>query len=94
MKESFYIITYDESEEFDYSEMKNEIKKAKKWWNYLEYSWLIITNETSEEIWYRLEPYVNRKTSLLIAKLDENDMQGWLTRDAWDWIKENRNDMY
>lgn len=94
MKESFYIITYDESEEFDYSEMKNEIKKAKKWWNYLEYSWLIITNETSEEIWYRLEPYVNRKTSLLIAKLDENDMQGWLTRDAWDWIKDKFEELY
>lgn len=94
MKESFYIITYDESYGFDYSEMTNEIKKTEKWWHYLEHSWIIVTNETSKEIWDRLEPYVNKKENLFIAKLDCDDMQGWLNKKAWDWIEKYRNDMY
>lgn len=87
MKKRLYAIIFDCQNKSEIVEMEEELKKSKGWWSYLERAWLIFTDESPTEIWERIEEKVDKKNSLLIIEIT-NNYQGWLPKDAWDWIKE------
>jgi hypothetical protein len=72
----------------NYDNLYSAIKQCGKWWHYLESTWLIITSETSQQIWTRLVPHLDKSDFILIIEV-RNDCHGWLPKDAWDWITEN-----
>lgn len=72
----------------DYSPLYTALKSSGKWWHFLESSWLICTSETSVLLNNRLMPFITATDRLLIIEV-RNDCQGWLPKEAWDWIKEN-----
>ena len=84
-----YAINYDlKKPGRDYSTLYEAIKKYGKWWHYLDSTWLVISNETPDQIWKRLEDSVDKNDYLLIIEVRDN-VQGWLPEDAWSWIHEN-----
>ncbi|MEW6618720.1 MAG: hypothetical protein AB1422_05150 [bacterium] len=84
-----YTINYDlKAPDRNYDGLYEAIKKSPKWWHYLESTWIIITNETPNQIWQRIEPFVDKNDYLLIIEVRDN-VQGWLPKDAWDWIHTN-----
>lgn len=83
-----YSITYDlKVPGRDYSGLYKAIKASQKWWHYLDSTWLIVTSETAEEIWNRLASHIDKNDYLLIIEV-KNNVQGWLPKDAWNWIRE------
>ena len=84
-----YAINYDlKKPGRDYSGLYEAIKNCGKWWHYLDSTWLVISNETSNQIWNRLEPFVDKNDYMLIIEV-RNNVYGWLPQDAWDWIYNN-----
>lgn len=83
-----YLITYDINSNDNYNLLEKELKKYEKWWHHLERTWIIISNETPQEIWSRIENKINKKNNLLIIEI-KKESEGWLNKRAWDWIKEN-----
>lgn len=84
-----YSITYDlKSPNKNYEGVYNAIKQSGKWWHFLESTWLVATNETSQQIWARLQPHLDQNDFVLIIEV-KNDKFGWLPKQAWDWIDEN-----
>lgn len=84
-----YAINYDlKKPGRDYSGLFSAIKNCGKWWHYLDSTWLVISNESPNQIWKRLEPYADKNDYLLIIEVRDN-VQGWLPKEAWDWIHEN-----
>lgn len=84
-----YCISYDlRAADKDYEGLFEAIKKSPAWWHYLESTWLIVTNESPNEIWDRLQPHVDSNDYLLVIEVRKNS-QGWLPEEAWDWIKES-----
>ena len=83
-----YLITYDVNSNDNYSLLEKELKKYERWWHYLERTWIIISDETPKEIWDRIENKINKKNNLLIIEI-RKESEGWLPRNAWDWIKKN-----
>lgn len=83
-----YIVTYD----LDYNEncelLEEELKKYRKWWHYLDRTWIIVSEETPKEIWDRIKNKINQHNNLLIIEV-KNNSEGWLSTEAWDWIKKN-----
>ena len=68
-----------------YINFYNEIKKAETWWHYLDSTWLIRT-QFNPQYWYnRLAPFIFKNDSILIIEVKAN-YQGWLPKEAWDWI--------
>ena len=51
-------------------------------------TWLVITAETPDQVWKRLEPHIDKNDYLLVIEVRDN-VQGWLPKDAWDWIHTN-----
>ena len=72
----------------DYSGLYDEIKQSRKWWHYLDSTWIVITDETPNQIWNRLEEHVDKNDYMLIIEVRDNT-QGWLPKDAWKWIHAN-----
>lgn len=86
------LITYDlKKPGKDYITLHNTIKTAPNWWHHLESTWIIQTNE-SVDIWNgRLTKVIDQNDRLLIVDITRQSRQGWLTKDAWDWIRTYEN---
>ena len=72
----------------DYSGLYEAIKATGRWWHYLDSTWIVVTNETTGEIWRRLSTHVDKNDYLLIIEIT-NNAQGWLPKEAWEWIHAN-----
>ena len=72
----------------DYSGLYEAIKATGKWWHYLDSTWIVVTTETAGEIWRRLSTHVDKNDYLLIIEIT-NNAQGWLPKEAWEWIHAN-----
>lgn len=84
-----YSINYDlKAPGRNYQGLYDEIKKSQLWWHYLESTWIIITNETPDAVWNRLSSQIDKNDFLLIIEVRDR-CQGWLPKDAWDWIHTN-----
>lgn len=84
-----FLITYDLKQKFhDYTPLYNEIKKALKWWHYLSNTWIIITEEDTASWTRRLGPLTIQGDFLLIVEIKRN-ANGWLPKEAWDWLNTN-----
>ena len=73
----------------DYSELYDAIQNCGRlWWHYLDSVWLVISDATPNQIWSQLDPHRDKSDYFLIIEIREN-VQGWLPKDAWDWIHEH-----
>lgn len=88
MKRS-YIVVYDKNHEDDYGSLEEELKRCINWWHYLERTWIVITKETHDELWKRLEDKINKEKRFLLIEVNGRNKQGWLEQADWAWIKEN-----
>jgi hypothetical protein len=84
-----YCVSYDlKAPNRDYTRLYGELKKSRHWWHYLESTWLIVTDESPAELWERYAPHIDQNDRLLIIEVRDN-VKGWLTKKAWDWIHSN-----
>ena len=72
----------------DYTSLYKALTRSGKWWHYLDSTWIVITNESTQQIWQRLAPHIDKNDYMLIIEI-VNNVQGWLPKDAWDWINAN-----
>ncbi len=81
-----YCVSYDlKAPNRDYTGLYESLKATQRWWHYLESTWILLTDETPDQIWARLQSHVDANDRLVIIEVRDN-CQGWLTKDAWDWI--------
>jgi hypothetical protein len=85
-----YSINYDlKRPGQNYEPLYSAIKSCGDWWHYLESTWLVDTNLDANGIWKRLEPHVDKNDRILVIGATK-DYEGWLPKDAWDWINSRR----
>jgi hypothetical protein len=85
-----YLITYDLREGQNYTPLHEAIKRSPKWWHHLESTWLIVTSETSVQVWNRLASHISKDDRLLVIEV-KNNYNGWLKEKAWEWLANNFN---
>lgn len=84
-----YSVSYDlGAPNRDYSGLYEALKASANWWHYLQSTWLIKTTEGPEQLWNRLSSHLDKDDRVLIIEVRAN-YQGWLSDEAWEWIKEN-----
>jgi hypothetical protein len=85
-----YAINYDlKKPGRDYAALYTAIKSCGAWWHYLESMWLVDTNLGAEGVWKRIEAHFDRNDRALVIGVTK-DHQGWLPKDAWEWINGRR----
>jgi hypothetical protein len=70
----------------DYTSFFEAIKSnANEWWHFMESTWIVTTHHSANEFARLLYPHILNTDYLLVARLS-NEYQGWLPKDAWDWL--------
>lgn len=87
-KEKIYIIIYNQENYGDYFLVEEIIQRNYENYKLFSKIWLIKTEQNSNQIWNILAGKFNGYNNLLIAELGQ-DFQGWLPKEAWDWINSN-----
>ena len=82
------IVSYDLKETRDYAPFYEMLKKqgTSSWWHYLSSTWLLSTTLSVKQVADNLKPYMGASDFLLVGEFGAN-YNGWLPREAWDWIK-------
>jgi hypothetical protein len=82
-----YAINYDlKKPHQDYAGLYGAIKGCGVWWHHLGSTWLVDTNLDAGGIWGRLLPHIDGDDRVLVIGVT-GDYSGWLSKDAWEWIK-------
>jgi hypothetical protein len=86
-----YAINYDlKKPGRDYSGLYQAIKRTGAWWHYLGSTWLVDTKLDAAGVWKELAKHIDKNDRMLIIGVTK-DYQGWLPKDAWDWIRSRRH---
>jgi hypothetical protein len=78
-------VTYDLKGSRDYNPFYEALKLQGPWWHYLASTWLISTNKAPQELVNGVRLYMDPQDSLLVAEMGAH-YQGYLPKQAWDWI--------
>lgn len=84
-----YLIIYElNNKSKNYSGLYDAIKNSgNSWWHYLENTWIVQSHNTPDSISTQLLPYIDKEQDfLLVIKIDATNKQGWLPKEAWDWL--------
>lgn len=92
-----YIINFDKGgllDTFDYKKFHDTLTTAKgviNWWHYIESSYIIIVekNISATIIGNFVQQYMPNK-HFFVSELNLNNHNGWLPKEAWDWINSNK----
>ena len=49
--------------------------------------WLLRTTNTAQQVSTALQPLVAPSGTVLVSALNLSDSFGWLSQDAWNWIR-------
>ena len=84
-----YLISYDliKSAERDYTPVYEAIKSIGPWWHYLESSWIVNTENDVNYVVDTIHAVMRQGDRLLVVQVDNQSRNGWLPKDAWDWIR-------
>lgn len=84
------LITYDLNKPGqDYEGLFEEIKSFGTWWHYLDSTWIVDTNLTVSSAADRIRTKVDSSDHFLVLDITGDASQGWLPKDAWDWINKH-----
>ena len=85
-------MTYTLNPQREAPEIEGEIKKSPGWAHAIDFTWIIATEESVNELYSRLAPNFRISDHLLIVEITTNaTYQGWLPKNIWEWLKGTRN---
>lgn len=82
-----YLVTYKlETPGKDYGPFYDELKKmANGWCHYIDNVWIINTEVPVLQLTQKLYPHMTKADLLIVTKL-QGTHNGWLPKEAWDWL--------
>lgn len=83
-----HLVTYTINPKRDITGLIAELQMSASWCHPIDESWLIVSQESGEQIWNRLAPYLTHTDRVLILEIlrDTELPAGWLTKDLWEWV--------
>jgi predicted NAD/FAD-binding protein len=89
--EYVYIINYQVANVDSKNALKSAIKSARSWFNYFENSWIIVSKNNLTYWNSKLSKLMKQDDYLLILEINIENYNGWMPKDAWDWLKIVKN---
>lgn len=71
----------------DYSQFFVSLRgNAYQWWHFIEQTCVVVTRHNVSSYAQQLIPHLEDTDSLFIVKIKPYEFQGWLPKEAWDWL--------
>ncbi|MDU5083010.1 hypothetical protein [uncultured Tissierella sp.] len=74
----------------NYENLYGKIKESSydnAWWHYLDSTWIIKSDLSLSEITSNLTSTIDKNDCLLVIEV-KNTYNGWLPKDAWDYLRD------
>ena len=81
-----YIVSYGLGKKKNHIGLFEQLQASGGWWHYLDSTWLIATQDDANQLYRRLKPHIDEQEDSILIIQAGTDMQGWLPKDAWEWI--------
>lgn len=84
-----YALMFDTDDNLDYNVIHKKITELpalKNWFHYLRSSYILICESDSNTIAQNIIRIIPNKR-FLIFRVDLNSRNGWLPKEAWEWIE-------
>lgn len=88
---SAYLFVFDRDVTSDYVALHNAIKSnshISNWWHYLNSVYILISSYDADTLTNDIRPHLSSGRYMVI-KITKSNYQGYLSKDAWDWIRDN-----
>jgi hypothetical protein len=70
----------------DYSPLFDAIKNCGEWWHFMEATWIINTTHSPDAVARHLNNFIDSNLDFLLVCRLSSEHQGWLPKEAWDWL--------
>ena len=72
--------------------LESEFEKSDAWMHYLDNTWLVAASSENADVLYsRLAQHLRDTDFILVVQVAPSaELQGWLPKDAWEWIENHR----
>lgn len=85
-----YIISYDlKLPSRDYTAVYEAIKGLGPWCHYLESTWMVQSNLTTQEVASKVKANMDNNDYLFVTEITRKTRNGWLPSDAWKWLNDH-----
>lgn len=84
-----YLVSYDlvKAAERDYTPVYEAIKSIGPWWHYLDSTWIVQSCFNVNRIVDTVHAAMRQGDRLLVVQIDNQNRNGWLPEEAWNWIR-------
>jgi len=92
MNRKVYIVTYDLKYKWlrNYQGLYNQLQAFPAWMHHLDNTWLIVSEQTPEQIYNLLAPQLGDDCHILITRVTR-DYFGLLPEEAWQWLTSHKD---
>ena len=73
----------------DYPTLYDVLKSGLSWWHYLDSTWVIYTNESTDTWEKKIKAAVDQNDHFIIVDITRRARNGWLPKKAWEWLDEH-----
>lgn len=86
-----HLVSYTLRPKRDATAIITALQQAGEWWHFLDDTWLIVSSETTEQLYGRIIHNFRTNDSILILQVPPDaTYHGWLPKEAWDWFDQRR----
>lgn len=86
-----YLVSYTLNPSRKNPNLENELQTTGTWWHHLDYTWIIVSQETVEQLYNRLVQHLVESDHIFIVEIPTYARYfGYLPKDAWEWLQNNR----
>ena len=84
------LVSYDlEVPGRDYVKLYEVLKSADGWWHHLKSTWIISTTDSVNTWTEKIRAVMDENDRFIIVDITEKTNNGWLPKNAWEWINEH-----
>ncbi len=81
-----YVVSYDLSKSRNYTGLHEALKGYPSWWHYLDSTWLIISQNDSQQVYRELSQHIDPEDKMLVMEAGK-DYYGWISEHTWQRIE-------
>jgi hypothetical protein len=85
-----YIVGYDLNKPGQaYTDLIEALKAYPNWWHYLDSTWVLKSNQTTEQIRNHLQQFIDRNDELLVVRLSGEGAWIGFNQEGSQWLMTN-----
>ena len=81
-----YVVSYSIANAQVRMGLEKVLDELEAWWRYIPNTWLVVTDQSPDDIMERVETFLSGPDRILIMEVTPTNRAGWMPQDGWAWL--------